>query len=70
MGFEPACLIGNQSIGSTVGFVKTVTGKLFHQIKNIRCQVLGKTFLHRTLGKQFSLLSHFLSIFLTHGSAQ
>ena len=70
MSFEPACLIGNQSICSGVRFIEAIAGKLFHQIKDIRGEVFRKSFPYSALHKQISLFRHFSGILFTHSAAE
>src|SRR5690554_121434 len=70
MRLEPSRLIRHQSVGRRVRFVKTVTGKLFYQIKNLRRQFRIYALAASTLGKYFPLLGHFFRLLLTHGTAQ
>ncbi len=47
-------------------FVKTVTGKFFHQVKNTDCQFRINTLFFSALFKNRTLLGHLLGFFLTH----
>ena len=53
-----------------MGLVKTVTGKLFHQIKDFHGQSRIDTFTLGTLGKNLALFGHLFGFFLTHRPAQ
>ena len=70
MRFEVGSLIGNQRVGSRVRFVKTVTGELFHQVKQLCGQRLLDLALDRTLDKKTALLRHLFQVFLTHRTPQ
>jgi len=70
MGFQVGGLVGNQGVGSRMGFIEAIFSKFVHQIKNslglfrIEFVCLG------SIQKEALLAGHLLVIFLAHGTAQ
>ena len=64
--FQPSGLIGNQRIGNRVGFVKTITGKLLHQVKDMASLFCLNPVGGSTRQKYLSLHGHFFRFLLTH----
>ena len=70
MSFQVGGLVGQQGVGSRVGFVEAVTGKLGHQFENLD-GFLRVHFALAATGQEFLLLRrHFLGLFFAHGAAQ
>ena len=70
MGLEPSGLIGQQSISSRMGFIKSITGKALHQIVNLIRLGFCDAALFSALTKNLAVLRHFFWLFLTHRTAQ
>ena len=70
VSFQPSRLIRHQAIGGGVGFVKAITGELFHQVEDVARQVRIDVVAGATVDKATALLGHLLGLFLTHGAAQ
>ena len=68
MAFKPRSLIGEHCIGCRVGFIKSVLGKLLHQIKEPCRKRLTMAFIECALNKDLPLLGHLFGLFLTHGT--
>ena len=70
MNFQPTRVVRQQRISSGVRFVKTVTRKPFHQVKNLIGFGFRQAIDNRTFSKNFAVLGHLFRFFLTHGTAQ
>ena len=70
MGLQPQGLVGNQRVGSRVGLVETIAGKLFNQVENVFRQGFVDVIVFTAVEKELLLFGHFLGLFLTHGPAQ
>ena len=53
-----------------MGFVKTITGEFFHQVKNVTGKVSINVVVGTTFNETTALLGHFFGFFLTHGATQ
>src|SRR5690606_31587555 len=71
IGLQIGCLIRDDGIGSRMGFIESITGKLFEQVEYL--VRLGGWYLV-DLGSAFdeflALLLHFLDLLLTHCAAK
>ena len=64
-------LIGDDSVGRGVRFVKAVAGKFFEQIENlVRLGFRNAVFFLASLDENAALLRHLLGLFLAHGAPQ
>ena len=53
-----------------MGFIKSVLGKLLHQIKEPCCECLTMAFIECALNKNLPLLGHLFGLFLAHGASK
>ena len=67
---DPRGVVGQERISSSVGFVKSVARKLFHQVKYFVGFGFGDVVLGRTCAKNSPVLGHFFGFFLAHRAAQ
>ena len=70
MHLEPGSLIRDQCVGRGVRLVKTVAGKVLHQVKQPDRHLGVVAFFNRTLFEQGAMFSHFFGFFLTHRATQ
>ena len=71
VAFEPCGVVGNQCVGSRVGFVKTIVGKLFHDVKERCCELFINVVVRACAFNEYCTLAlHFFRIFFTHRTAQ
>ena len=66
---EICCLVRNIRIGRTMGFIKTIAGKVNEQVKYFVCNGLFDAIIDRTLYKGFTLRLEDGFLFLTHRTA-
>ncbi len=70
MRLEPGCLVRHQRVGCRMRFVKTVAGKLLHQIEDVsgsrRLHLVG----NRPVGENDALLFHLFRLLLAHRATQ
>jgi len=70
IGLEVGRLVGHQGIGSRMALVKTVTGKVGHQVEDVAGHIGGYSLLCGTGQELLPLGSNNLRLFLAHGPAQ
>ena len=69
MRLEICRLVRNIRIGRTMGFIKTIAGKVNEQVKYFICNGLFNAIIDRTLYKGFTLRLEDGFLFLTHRTA-
>ena len=69
MCFEPCRLIGQQRVGSSMGFIKSIAGKALHQVVNLVCFKFSNAAFFCALTKDLAVLRHLFWLFLTHRAA-
>ena len=69
MRLEICRLVRNIRIGRTMGFIKTIAGKVNEQVKYFICNGLFNAIIDRTLYKGFTLRLKDGFLFLTHRTA-
>ena len=67
---QPKRLVGYQSIGRRVRFVKSITCEFLHKVEDFHRQFAVNAVILRALFKYRALLRHFFRFLFTHGTTQ
>ncbi len=70
MHLQPGGVVGQERIGSGMGLVKAIAGKLLHQVEYFVGFVFQNIVFGRPIAEYLPMLGHLIGVFFTHRTAQ